>query len=163
MKSKGMALFDVIVAALAGLFVFAVLIVILTQTIQTPQRFFRETLASQNDPACLAQGLMIKLTSKNDKDNDKRPDFCDMCVCDGQCPNGEDSNNDKSTNGIPDGCRDADDSEDPWWHGCKKENKDDAFAGKKSGNIIILNKKEKLWQCHLSSSATKSVPQTKAS
>lgn len=148
---KGAMPLEVIAWAIIVLVVVVVLLLIFRGPSQKVHTYFQDTLESMGDAACLSQGLLTKVTAKNDVDGDNRPESCDVCVCEGVCPNGKDSKNDNDDNGnrIPDGCEDSKDKEDPWYHGCKREDRNNAFEGKNPGSIVVLDKQKRLWQCRL--------------
>ena len=143
--------------AILILVVLIVLISIFIGNVRQTEPFYSDTISSLEDQSCKVLGERMKLEGKlsedGDIDLDNRPDYvCDICVCDkNQCPNGLTSNNDKDKNGnnIPEGCESGD-VEDLWWEGCKKIQRQNAFKGEgDSGNIIILDKEKKKWQCRL--------------
>ena len=143
--------------AILILILVVVLILIFTGYFQKTEPYFSEPIAAFADESCKTRGYQMKLrgalAKENDIDEDERPDYiCDSCVCKEKCPNGLSSNNDldKTGNHIPDGCEDPADQEDRWEEGCKRINRNNAFEGKNdAGKVIILDKKEKRWQCRL--------------
>ncbi len=150
---------EVIAWAIIVLVVVVVLLLIFQGPSQRAHTYFGETLDSLGDAACLSQGMLTKVSPKNDIDGDNRPDSCDVCVCEGVCPNGKNSKNDEDDNGnkIPDGCDDLNDPEDHWWPGCKKEDRNNAFSGKNPGSIVVLDKQKRTWQCRLKTTPSQSV------